>query len=35
MKNILEVKHDSIYKEDSIIIKELAFILDKDAGLMK
>lgn len=35
MKNILEVKHGSIYKEDSIIIEELAFILDKEAGLMK
>ena len=35
MKNVLKVKHDSIYKEDSIIIEELAFILDKEAGLMK
>lgn len=35
MGNVLEVKYGSLYKNNSIIIEELAFILDKKAGLVK
>lgn len=35
MDNILKVEYGSIYKKDGTIIEELAFIIDKEAGLIK
>lgn len=34
-KNVLSVYNGSIYENESTIIEELAFVLDKDCGLVK